>query len=367
MEIAMRTPSLSWIAMIAVAIIAASELGRTQGQKTLDMYFLDMEGGGGTLMVSPSGESLLVDVGGGSQAASVRDADRIAAAAKQAGVRQIDYLVITHYDGDHVGAVTELAARLPIRNFIDHGSTTSSTAANAQALYQAYAAAREKGRHIEAKPGDKVPIQGLDVQIVTSGGKVPTRPLSGGGASNPLCGSFTPRSSASMEDPNSVGVVIRLGRFRSMQLGDLVWDKEHDLVCPNNLVGTLDVYQTSVHGLDLAGSPAIVHALRPRVVVMNNGPRKGASPDAWMTVKNSPGLEDLWQVHYSEPRAGNTAYHETREVGGKDLNVPEQFIANVDDTTANFIKLSARQDGSFVVTNPRNGYSKEYKPRRDSK
>ena len=308
----MHKTSLFTIVFIAVGlVVAASGIGQTQGQKSLDIYFLDMEGGGGTLLVSPSGESLLVDAGN----PGTRDADRIFVAAKQAGLKQIDYLVITHYDADHVGGVPDVAARIPIRNFVDYGTTTTP---RSQVAFKAYAEVREKGRHIQVKPGDKVPIAGLDVRVVSAGGAPLTSALSGAGAANPLCADFTPREGEQPEDQHSVGLAIRYGRFKEMQLGDLTWNKEHDLVCPKNLLGTVDVYQTSAHGLSLSGPSALVHALRPRVVVMNNGPKKGASRDAWMTVKASPELEDLWQVHYSELRPGNASMRETGEIGGKD-------------------------------------------------
>jgi competence protein ComEC len=351
-----RKTSLLTASLIAAGLVASTGIGRTQGQKVLNIYYLDMEGGGGTLLVSPAGESLLIDAGN----PGARDADRIAEAAKQAGLKQIDYLLITHYDADHVGGVPEVAARIPIRNFVDYGTPTTP---RSQAPFKAYTEVREKGRHLQVKPGDKVPIAGLDVEVVSAGGMVLTGPLAGAGASNPLCADVATREGEQPEDQQSVGVIIRYGRFKEMQLGDLTWNKEHDLACPKNVVGTVDVYQTSAHGLSLSSPAALVHAIRPRVVVMNNGPKKGASRDAWMTVKASPGLEDLWQVHYSEMRPGSASMRETGEVGGKDLNVPEPFIANLNDTTANFLKLTAQQDGSFVVTNPRDGHSKAYQPR----
>jgi hypothetical protein len=194
--------------------------------------------------------------------------------------------------------------------------------------------------------------------------------VAGGGAPNPLCRDFTPGEDDKSEDPHSVGVVIRYGRFRALDLGDLTWNKEHDLVCPNNPIGTVDLYLTTRHGLNGAGAPVLVHAVRPRVAVMNNGPRKGASPEAFRTIKSSPGLEDLWQLHYSVARPASPAanIHETSPTGGPELNTSEPMIANLDEaanhTAVYNIKVSAREDGSFVVTNPRNGYIKEYKPRR---
>jgi hypothetical protein len=150
------------------------------------------------------------------------------------------------------------------------------------------------------------------------------------------------------ENARSVGMVLTFGRFRMLDLGDLTWNKEHDLVCPNNLLGTVDVYLTTHHGLNLSGSPVLVHAVHPRAAVMNNGPRKGGIPSAWRIIKDSPGLEDLWQLHYAVD-------------AGADHNAAEAFIANVDDTTAHEITISAQRNGSFDITNGRNGHRKTYR------
>jgi beta-lactamase superfamily II metal-dependent hydrolase len=363
-----------FLSAIAAVLVVSAGTAHTQGQKNLDIYSIDVEGGQSTLFVSPSGESLLVDTGSPGE----RDADRIVATAKQAGLTRIDYLVITHYDGDHVGGVKDVSARLPIRTFIDHGPRvppagapplTPQAQANLDRLDAAYADGRAKGRHVEVRAGDKVPIRGLDVQIVSSRGVVITRPLAGAGAPNPLCREFVPHDRDTSENINSVGMVISgFGRFRMLDLGDLTWNTEHDLVCPNNLLGAVDVYLTTHHGLARSGPPVLVHALGARIAVMNNGPRKGDSRETWETLKSAPGLEDIWQLHYSEQRPANPAFEENGQPGGKDLNAPEQFIANLDGTTpshspAYSLKISVRPDGSFIVTNARNAFSKEYKAR----
>ena len=351
--------------LLTVAALAGGGITHAQKQKTLDIYSIDVEGGKATLFVAPSGETMLTDAG----IPGARDSGRIIAAARSLGIKQIDYMLVTHFDADHVGGVAEVSAQLPMRNFVDHGSIVV-TQERAVAVFNAYAAVRDKSHHILAKPGDRVPISGLDVEIVTAGGDALKKPLAGGGAANPLCRDFTPGEDDKSEDPNSVGVVIRYGRFKALDLGDLTWNKEHDLVCPNNPIGTVDLYLTTRHGLNGAGAPVLVHAVAPRVAVMNNGPRKGASPEAFRTIKSSPGLEDLWQLHYSVARPASPAanIHETGPTGGPELNTSEQLIANLDevaDHTAVYnIKISAREDGSFVVTNPRNGYIKEYKSRR---
>jgi competence protein ComEC len=333
---------------ITIATIAAAALMSppvaSQVQKPLDIYFIDVEGGQATLVVSPSGESMLVDTGW--PGFDGRDAERIVATAKQAGVSKIDYLVITHYHTDHAGGVPQLAARLPVRTFVDHGQTVEQGDAPAK-LFSAYTEARAKGRHLQVKPGDKIPIAGVEVQVVAAGGEAIAQPMAGGGAANALCAQFKPKDPDPTENARSVGTLLTFGRFRMIDLGDLTWNKEHDLVCPNNRLGTVDVYLTTHHGLDQSGAPVIVHALHPRVAVMNNGAKKGGSPAAWQVVRSSPGLEDFWQLHYAVD-------------AGRDHNVAEPFIANMDESTSHGIRISARADGSFTVTNGRNGQSKTY-------
>jgi len=394
-------------AAVVVAMCATAVAVRSQAQKPLTIYSIDVEGGQSTLFVSPSGESMLIDAG----LPGARDADRIAAVAKSAGLAQIDYMVVTHYDADHVGGVKDVGERIPIKAFVDHGARipgeafgaaqrgaapaggtgTAAPAGTASApataggagaapagggrgsafsnerIDAAYAEARAKGRHIEVKVGDKVPIKGLDVQVVSAQGDVLMKPLSGAGTPNPFCQSYTPKEVDKTENVRSVGMVISYGRFRMLDLGDLTWTKEHDLVCPNNMLGTIDLYLTTHHGLAISGPQVLVHAIHPRVALMNNGPRKGGSRETWTTLKGSPGIEDIWQLHFSVPRQPNPSFHEAVETGGPEFNAPENFIANLDEAAAHApayaIKVAAQQDGSFAMTNLRNGFSKDYQPK----
>ena len=347
-------------AWLCITVVAVATLGLvpTHGQEVLQVYFVDVEGGQATLVVSPSGASLLIDSGFPGE----RDAGRIAVAVKDAGIEQIDYHMITHLHADHLGSTPVLVTRIPILNYVDVGTPTEPNSQSAGA-YQAYAGVRNNGHHILAKAGDRIPVDGLDVRIVIAGGVVLTEPLPGAGEPNPLCRGFTALPRDESEDARSVGVVIRHGNFSMVDLGDLTWNKEHDLACPDNLVGTVDLYLSTRHGLNGAGLPALVRGMKPRVSVINNGGTKGASPEHFRTIQGSPGLEDIWQLHYSMPRDGIPQLHETSRPGGPDLNTSEPLIANLDDTTAHYLKLTARADGSFVVLNPRNGHTKEY-PRR---
>jgi beta-lactamase superfamily II metal-dependent hydrolase len=342
---------------------------QAQARKMLDIYVIDVEGGEATLFVSPTGESMLVDAGW--PGFNGRDADRIAAAAKDAGVRQIDHLVISHFHPDHMEGAEQLSTRLPIRRFIDHG-TTADRDASSQTAFQTYVKVRETGTHHEAKAGDVIPVAGLDVRIIASGGVVLRTPLPGGGSANPLCASFTPHGPeitsrvADAEDQRSLSAFVRYGSFRTAIMGDLTWNKEYDLMCPANPLGTVDVYLVSHHGSDTSGAEVLVHALRPRVAIMNNGPRKGGAVQTFRILRASPGLEDLWQNHYSIP-------------GGGEHNRPNEFIANLDDGTsagvnpsqvpvhmgpAHWIKVAASADGSFTVTNGRTGFVKRYPARK---
>jgi len=335
----------------------------TRAEHTLDIYFIDTEGGQATLFVSPSGESMLVDTGfagnggmppaaGGDSARVTRDADRISAVFKQAGVSVLDWMVITHYHGDHVGNAAELANRIPIRHFVDHGPFSVELQPNRAAGFLAYMTVRDKGRAITAKPGDKIPVAGLDVEVVSSAGKLITTPLSGApgaGATNPLCREAKLKDQdPTPENFESVGIVIRYGNFRLLDLGDLTWNQEHALACPANLLGTFDVFHTTRHGDPHSGAPQLVHAIRARVAVMNNGERKGGSPEYWQTVHDAPGLIDFWQLHRSAE-------------GGAEHNSPEQFLANVSETDhGHNLKMTVRADGSFKMTNERNGFTQEY-------
>jgi competence protein ComEC len=348
---------LLWL--IALVVAASCAAAHAQTRKGMDAYFIDVEGGQSTLIVSPSGQTLLVDTGW----PGTRDADRIMGVARQAGVTQIDYLVLSHYHIDHTGGVVELASRIPIRNFVDHGPT-SDKLVNVPEYYAAYLTVRGKGQHILAKPGDLIPIPGLNVRVVSAAAQTITDPLAGAGAPNPSCAGFQPKDETKDpmvggENKNSVGMVISLGTFRMVDFGDLTWNKEHDLACPNNLVGPVDFYLVSHHGKETSSLPMLVRALHPRAAVMNNGANKGAELPTFETVKTSPDFEDLWQLHYS--------------VDARDRNSPENFIANLavggtkdsgvpDEGTPNFIKMTAMPDGSFTITNSRNGFHKQYGP-----
>ena len=319
-----------------ILLLAVTLAGAAQGARTLDIYFIDVEGGQSTLVVSPSGQSLLIDAGYAGN--SGRDANRIAAAAKAAGVKKIDTLLITHHHSDHVGGVPNLLARLPVVNFLDKGPSVEEGGKYPEAYEKAFAG----GQHRVIAAGDKIAVKGLDVTVLTAAGRVIERK----GEANPYCAGLVPIAGEEGENPQSAGVLIQFGKFRFADPGDIVWNEELALECPDNKVGKVDLYLTAHHATHV--SPKSVYGLAPRVIVMDNGPRKGGLPEAWKLLHDMPGLEDMWQIHFAL-------------AGGKENNAPDAFIANLDaGDDGHYLKVSASEDGSFTVFNPRNKYSKAY-------
>lgn len=358
--------------IVAIVFNAVAVFGQSRAAKTLNIYVIDVEGGNATLFVSPTGESLLLDTGNAG-AGAVRDATRIMDAVRDAGLSKIDYLIITHWHGDHYGGLSELAARIPISNFIDHGPNVQPGQGVDSFLRDTYPQLHAKATHTVAKVGDTLGVKSFQARVVTSAGQVLASALPGAGSANPYCAAFKPGTN-NAEDPQSVGTLITFGRFRAIHLGDLTKNKEFELMCPSNRLGTVDVLLGLHHGQDTSNSEVLVHALMPRVAIMNNGTRKGGWPDVMKTLYTSPRLEDVWQMHFSV-------------LSGQEYTAPGLFIANwadeqsqampiapvplpapgpntppppAHDGPAYWIKVVAQEDGSFTVTNARNGFSKTY-------
>ncbi len=327
---------------VAAALAAAASL---QAARTLDIYFIDVEGGQSTLIVTPAGESLLVD--SGYAGFSGRDPDRVAAAAKLARVKQIDYLLVTHFHADHAGGVPELAKRIPIRTFVDHDTVVAGDE-SATPVFQAYAPVRAKGRHMAAKPGDLVPLKGVRVEVVASGGATIAKAVNGQTAeANPACvpGEAAPAPGEPIENPRSTGFQLQFGRFSFIDLGDLSGSSLYALFCPKNLLGHADVYLVPHHGGADVVYPA-TFAVKPRVAIMNNGEKKGGSAAAFTALHAVAGLQDVWQLHRSGAEGAR--------------NYADDRVANLDESTGHWIKVSANEDGSFAVTNGRTGQTKRY-------
>src|ERR1700686_650914 len=294
----MRRNMLPTAAAGLAALVVQAGQDAAQARTTLDIYMVDVEGGNATLLAAPSGESLLIDTGNVAPGAG-RAAERIVAAAKDARLTHIDNLIPTHWHGDHYGGMEELAKRIPIRHFIDHGPNVQPTPAVDEFLAKVYPQLYAKAKHTVAKPGDKIAVAGLDIQVVTSAGESIKTALPGAGGPNPYCASFKPGEN-NAEDPMSVAVYITFGKFRTAHLGDLTKNKEFELMCPTNRMGALDLFLGLHHGVDSSNSEVMIHATHPRVVIINNGTRKGGQPDVMKVLHTSPGLEDLWQIHFSQ-------------------------------------------------------------------
>ena len=313
----------------------------------LKVYFIDVEGGQATLFVTPANQSLLVDTGWDDNEG--RDAERIAAAVKDAGLKKIDYVLITHFHEDHVGGVPLLLEKVPVGAFIDHGVTREDDAAS-ERRYAAYEKAISTGKikRILAKPGDVLPIVGMKAVVVSADGELIQKPLEGAGAANAFCKDAQTKPADTTENARSVGIQITFGKLKLLDLGDLTWDKEMELVCPVNKLGKTDVYIVSHHGWEQSSSPAMVHALGARVAIMDNGAKKGGSTSVLDTIAKTPGVETLWQLHYSEE-------------GGQEHNTNENYIANLSgQQDGNFLELTSSGDGSFDVLNSRTGEAKHY-------
>ena len=316
-------------------------------QRTLDIYWIDAEGGAATLIVTPSGQSLLADTGNPGD----RDAQRIYdVATKQAHLTKIDTVLITHFHSDHVGGAPALAKLIPIDWYIDHGDSVETQNQGDAQRWETYKAIA-KDKRMSVTVNGKIELKGVLFDIVTSNGDV----LSKGGDANPYCASAVKKDPDPTENARSVGFKLTYGKFTFLDLGDLTWNKELELSCPQNHLGQVTLFQATHHGFynDNSGAPAHVWALRPQVVIVNNGPQKGLGANAWDTIAKSPGLEDTWQVHLS---LSTDAAH----------NTSEQRIANKESTSeckGYFIKASISSDGKYTITNSRNGFSKTYTAR----
>ena len=349
------------------ALLASPALAK---DTALQMVSIDVEGGGGTLFVTPDGKSLLIDTGNPETSkvtGNTPSSQRIAQAAAALGVKKIDYLISTHYHGDHIGGLEGLLARMPVENFIDHGEnreTTASTQPGAAQIdlknpppnssaagYNRYVELIGNKRRIIAKAGDVFRIAGMTVTVVMADAQPIAKPLAGAGEDNPSCAGMESMAQiGGEENARSLAVVITYGKTKIAAFGDLTWDREKDLFCPANRVGKVDVYLATHHGTALSGSPASVNALAPIVTIIGNGARKGADPARVKTIESSPRHQGLWKLHAS--------------TANPQVNGDSQMIANedADQTKDKFhnLRLRIERDGKITVINERNGFNKSY-------
>jgi competence protein ComEC len=342
---------VSMLALAGVLMPAFGVVGAAQSVKgaggPLKVYFIDVDGGQSTLFVTPAKRSLLIDTGWPNN--DHLDADRIVAAAKDAGLRKIDYVLITHYHDDHVGGLPQLLEKIPVGAVIDHGPNRELDKGIVEHDYDAYVKALRAAhvRRITAHPGDVLPIVGMKATVVSADGSLIKAPLDGGGAANPYCKESETRAADQTENARSVGVQITFGKLKLLDLGDLTWDKEMELMCPLNTLGKMDVLVVSHHGWYQSSSPALVDAIGARVAIMDNGAKKGGSTPTLDTIGKAPGLETLWELHYSEE-------------GGEEHNTALEYIANPEGMDGEFLELIGSGDGSFDVLNSRTKQTKHY-------
>jgi competence protein ComEC len=383
-----RKSRLALLSVAAVLTFATVLWGAPNPAGALQMVPIDVEGGGGTLFVTPDGHSVLIDAGNPEASRLTGDhpsSERIAAAAQKLGVKKIDYLIITHYHSDHVGGLEGLLARMPVGTIIDHGENREVVGTQIAAggvvgqvgrlvpppdaagaggpagaaprkttadYYADYLKLIGDHPHIVAKPGYTFAVDGLNFLVVAADGETIEKPLAGAGEANPSCaGTPGMPSNNGEENARSIASLITFGKVKIAAFGDLTWDRERDLFCPNNKVGKVDVYIASHHGSYWSGSPAMVSALQPIVTIMGNSATKGDDPERVKTIEGSPRFQAMWQLHGSRT--------------DPQINVALDMIANPDTDPANDgrynLRLQIMKDGSITVINERNGFSKTYK------
>jgi competence protein ComEC len=330
--------------LLALLILASVTAQARMPRETLEIYFIDVEGGSATLFVTPHGESLLVDSGFPGE----RDPARIADVAMNvAKLKQLDHYVTTHWHRDHFGGSTRLAQLIPIKRYYDHGLPTKPAPDIQPELIATYRQTT-RGKSKALKPLDEIKFKGsLRLRVLTANGTVPGE-KPGAPQIRPCGSDFQPIREDKTDNANSIGFILTFGPFKFFSGGDLTWNVEHKLVCPQNLVGPVDVYQVDHHGLDDSNNPALIQALKPRVAIINNGPRKGGEVRTYALLKNERSIDAIYQLHRNVTTSEND-------------NTPADFIANEDEACqANYIKISVGTNGTYKVRIPAKAISRDY-------
>ncbi len=312
--------------LLVFVLAAGLGAGPLHGQTDpLRIVVTDMEGGAGTLIVTPDGESVLIDCG--SHRSDARDAKRIADAARRLGVAKIDHLVITHFHRDHWGGLGQLAERIAIERFYDHGVRDRLPEDPQYPRYLAVYRRLSAGKRRTLRPGDSIPLRGhVRLRCVASDGEV-----LGGGSDE--CRRHPAAPPDPTDNARSIALVLELARFRAFFGGDITRNVEHALVCPVNRVGEVDLYQADHHGLQSSNHPLLLERLNPTVVVMHNGKRKGGGKATMTAFRRARALEAIFQLHKSLRYPA--------------WNVPDRFIANVAPDASGtpiVVSVTARQD-----------------------
>jgi competence protein ComEC len=336
-------------------LLVATSLARgdDSGPRSLDLYFIDVMGGAATLIVTPEKESMLIDSGWPGFAD--RDPRRIVEVLKNhAGCSHLDHLVTTHWHLDHFGGVGGLAKAVEIKHFWDRGLPEDNDPsldfpdgpkAN-DPLGIAYRAASQ-GKRTAVKPGDSIVFRGeLKSLIVASGGKVIHD--SGSAGPNPECRDVVGRSVDPSDNARSLAIRFRFGAFDFLDCGDLTWNIEQALVCPQNTLGFIDLYQVTHHGMDSSNNPVLLRTIQPTVAIMNNGPRKGGSPATVKLLRSIPSIKAAYQLHRNAQSSSED-------------NTDSDLIANSNPAGGQFIHVWVAPDGSkFSVQIGPDGPKREF-------
>lgn len=333
---------------VVVVLACCSVSLASQADQRLDVYWVDAEGGAATLMVMPTGESVLVDTGNPGR----RDAQRIFdVAARVAGLKQIDHLVTTHYHGDHFGGAATLAVLMPIKNVYDNGEFEGGRERPDKGYLEFPAEKRQV-----INPGEQIKLRALEgpqapqLSLKCLGARQQFIKPIGDQPANPLCAECKQKDRDISDNANSIVLLLSFGSFKLFDGGDLTWNMEEKLICPANLVGEVDVYQVTHHGLDTSNNPVLIKSLAPRVAVMNNGVTKGCQPDTFQTLKGCSSIQAIYQGH------------KNLRPDGAQNNAPDEYIANLEkECEGNYIKLSVDPAGrTYTVSIPAKGHERSY-------
>lgn len=359
--------------------------GFMEKQEYFDIYCMDVGLGNATMMVTPSGKVLLYDTGGRTTT------DRILKFAQEKGIKGIDYLIVSHFEEDHMGATAGIAAALPILNFVDKGTSfvyghdndwwmarrhpflhddeIEFVGQDDDRRYDEYCAVRGQSNHILVKCGDTLDIDSeLLCNVVCANGEIIRTPMYGNPKAGEPVAEGVPAPDKRMdddtEDSQSMGMIFKYGEFRLANLADLTWNLAGELFYPINMIGEVDACIATHHTQSiprwlgeyfhcLSGcSEAEAYGLNPRAMVVSLGAKGHRVGDSLGidNMRKAPRLDGQWQTEYFI--AG----------GQQNSNAPKDYCAYIGGlvTDTPYIHIRAKKDGSFSVTNSRNGFTKQY-------